>query len=144
MPTISVIKEDLERLAGRSYTNDELSVALEQVKAEIDSEDDGELRIQLKDTNRPDLWCSEGVARLLKGIREEAHPDYAFFSGDSEGRKVLVDASVQSVRPYVAAFACKDIEVDEPALRQLIEAQEKLADNYGRGRQAVARTIRFS
>jgi len=138
MPTISVIKSDLERLAGQSYTNEELSLALEQVKAEIDSEEEGELRIQLKDTNRPDLWCSEGVARQVKGIREGAHPDYAFFGGDSQGRELIVDASIQPVRPYVAAFACTGIDIDDVTLRQLIEAQEKLADNYGRGRRAVA------
>ena len=68
MPTITVIRKDLERLAGQTYDLPELERALEAVKAEVKVEDDALLKIQLKDTNRPDLWSSEGVARLLKGI----------------------------------------------------------------------------
>ena len=58
MPTISVIKEDLERLAGQSYSIPELEKALEVAKAEVKVEGDG-LRIQLKDTNRPDLCITD-------------------------------------------------------------------------------------
>ena len=136
MPTISVIKQDLERLAGTSYSLPDLEQALEVAKGEVKVEGD-ELRIQLKDTNRPDLWCSEGIARLLKGVREGQHPDYGFFDTAPE-LELVVDASIQGIRPYIAAFACKGIDIDEPALLQLIEAQEKLADGYGRGRSTVA------
>ena len=74
MPTISVIKEDLERLAGQTYDLPELEAALEIAKAEVKVEGNGRLRIQLKDTNRPDLWSSEGIARLLKGYRQGRDP----------------------------------------------------------------------
>ena len=52
MPTISVTKQDLERLAGKTYPLPELEAALEFAKAEVKVEGD-ELRVQLKDTNRP-------------------------------------------------------------------------------------------
>ena len=140
MPTITVNKPDFERLAGQAYSSESLSVALETAKAEIDAEDGDTLRIQLKDTNRPDLWSGEGLARLLKSHRENVQPDYSFFdaSGVSQEREVIVDPGLRYVRPYIAAFACEGIAIDEAALDALIEAQEKLADGYGRGRSVVA------
>ena len=140
MPTITVNKPDFERLAGQAYSSESLSVALETAKAEIDAEDGDTLRIQLKDTNRPDLWSGEGLARLLKSHRENVQPDYSFFdaSGVSQEREVIVDPGLRYVRPYIAAFACEGIAIDDAALDALIEAQEKLADGYGRGRSVVA------
>ena len=138
MPTITVIREDLERLAGQTYDLPELERALEAVKAEVKVEDDALLKIQLKDTNRPDLWSSEGVARLLKGHREGVHEPYPFFEDPPGELELRVDPALEGLRPYIAAFACEGISVDEAALEQLIEAQEKLAEGYGRGRSAVA------
>ncbi len=140
MPTITVNKLDFERLAGQAYSSESLSVALETAKAEIDADEDDTLRIQLKDTNRPDLWSAEGLARLLKCHRENVQPEYSFFNGSevSQDREVIVDPALQNIRPYIAAFACGGIAIDEAALDALIEAQEKLADGYGRGRSVVA------
>jgi phenylalanyl-tRNA synthetase beta chain len=138
MPTITVIKTDLERLADQAYDLPELAQALESAKAEIDDVEGDRLRIQLKDTNRPDLWSSEGLARLLRGFRTGQHPVYSFFDEDAGGRELHVDPELERIRPYIAAFACEGAEIDEDALEQLIECQERLADNYGRGRSAVA------
>ena len=141
MPKITVDKPDLERLAGQAYSLESLSAALETAKAEIDAVEGDALRIQLKDTNRPDLWSTEGLARLLKSHRDNAPPDYSFFHpqiGRHAEREVIVDPGLQHIRPYIAAFACEGISIDEAALKALIEAQEKLADGYGRGRSAVA------
>jgi phenylalanyl-tRNA synthetase beta chain len=138
MPTISVLKKDLEKLAGKTYDLPELETALETAKAEVKVEDESHLRVQLKDTNRPDLWSSEGLARLLKGYRNGQHVTYPFFEESNPERELLVDPGLQSIRPYIAAFACEGIQVDDAVLEQLIETQEKLADGYGRGRSAVA------
>jgi phenylalanyl-tRNA synthetase beta chain len=138
MPTITVNKLDLEHLAGQPYSIDDLSTALETAKAEIDAQEGDTLRIQLKDTNRPDLWSTEGLARLLKSHRENSQPDYSFFNHAATEREVIVDPGLLNIRPYIAAFACEGIQVDEATLEALIEAQEKLADGYGRGRSAVA------
>ena len=140
MPIITVNKPDFERLAGQAYSLESLSAALETAKAEIDAEEGDTLRIQLKDTNRPDLWSAEGLARLLKSHRENVQPDYSFFhpSGVSQEREVIVDSGLRNIRPFIAAFACEGIRVDTAALDALIEAQEKLVDGYGRGRSVVA------
>ncbi|MDP6779057.1 MAG: phenylalanine--tRNA ligase subunit beta, partial [Candidatus Latescibacteria bacterium] len=138
MPTITVIRSDLERLAGQPYSTDDLERALEIAKAEVKEEDGEHLRIQLKDTNRPDLWCAEGIARLLKGYRLGHYGDYDFLESERSEGEVVVDASLRLIRPYIAAFACSDVHIDGASLEQLIEAQERLTENYGRGRSAVA------
>ena len=138
MPTITVTRSDLERLAGQPYSTDELERALEIAKAEVKEEDGEHLRIQLKDTNRPDLWCAEGIARLLKGYRLGRYASYDFLEPDGAAGEVVVDGSVHEIRPYIAAFSCKDLQIDEATLEQLIEAQERLTENYGRGRSTVA------
>jgi len=138
MPTISVIKSDLERLAGQTYELPELEQALEYAKAEIKVEGN-ELRVQLKDTNRPDLWCTEGLARALKGYRETKFDPYAFFSADGDAdRSIEVDPKLEHIRPFVAGFECRGVTIDDDALKQLIETQERLCDNYGRGRSSIA------
>jgi len=137
MPTISVIKSDLERLAGQTYELPELESALEYAKAEVKAEGD-ELRVQLKDTNRPDLWCTEGLARALKGYRDSAYPAYEFFASPNADRTIEVDPELEHIRPFIAGFECSGVTIDDDALKQLIETQERLADNYGRGRASIA------
>ncbi len=138
MPTISVIKSDLERLAGQQYELPDLERALEYAKAEVKVEGN-ELRVQLKDTNRPDLWCTEGLARALKGYRETQFAPYAFFTAKSDTDRLIdVDADLEHIRPFVAGFECKGLDIDDDALKQLIETQERLCDNYGRGRSSIA------
>ena len=138
MPTISIIKSDLERLAGQEYDLPTLETALEYAKAEVKIEGN-ELRVQLKDTNRPDLWCTEGLARALKGYRETKFDPYAFFSAATDSdRSIIVDPALEHIRPYVAGFECRGLALDDDALLQLIETQERLADNYGRGRSSIA------
>jgi phenylalanyl-tRNA synthetase beta chain len=138
MPTISVIKSDLERLAGQTYDLPDLESALEYAKAEVKAEG-SELRVQLKDTNRPDLWCTEGIARALKGYRETRFDPYAFFSANADpDRSIIVDPDLERIRPFVAGFECKGVTVNADALQQMIETQERLAENYGRGRTSIA------
>ncbi len=138
MPTISVIKSDLERLAGQTYELPDLERALEYAKAEVKAEGE-ELRVQLKDTNRPDLWCTEGLARALKGYRESAFDPYDFFTETSDSDlAITVDPDLELIRPFVAGFECSGVDIDDDALKQLIETQERLCDNYGRGRSSIA------
>src|SRR5437879_10892941 len=68
MPNISVNRKDLDKLLGRHPTDKELEAWLPLVKAEIKVVDaaTGELRLELQDSNRPDLWCVEGIARQIR------------------------------------------------------------------------------
>lgn len=143
MPTIDVSLSDLCSLVGSEMTVDELDRRLELVKGELKrGESDEDLRVELQDTNRPDLWTIEGIARQIRFCVEDGRDwkeEYGFFErhGSLAGR-IEVDASVESVRPYVAGFMARGWAVDDAGLRAFIQAQETLCRNYGRKRATIA------
>ncbi|MDR0401165.1 MAG: phenylalanine--tRNA ligase subunit beta [Treponema sp.] len=123
--------------------------ALSCAKAELDEDSDkslpsGErvLKIELNDTNRPDLWAAAGCARQLRVYHGGAIPEYPFFSRPGNCRraahKVLVGEGVRKVRPYLAGFIAGGKAVTDASLRDMIQTQEKLAWNYGRKRRSVS------
>ena len=155
MPKIEVNEEVFYTLAGcpggksRWNSKDEFEDALTCAKAELDEDSDkslpiGErtLKIELNDTNRPDLWGTAGCARQLKVYSGGKRPEYAFFSrlGDIKkaARKVKVEASVKQVRPYLAGFIASGKAITDPMLRDMIQTQEKLAWNFGRKRRSIS------
>lgn len=145
MPTISIFREDFESLvaggtrAKRSTTMERLDDWLMLVKGELKEHvaETGELRIELQDSNRPDLWCCEGIARQIRIKQEGKLKPYTFFSRKPT-RRVIVGPGMQDVRPYVAACMAKGYRVTSEGLAQLIQTQEKLADIYGHKRKTVS------
>jgi len=70
MPTIEINLKDLEKLLGKKLPRDtdKLNDVLQYAKAEVDSNIlNDTVSINVEDSNRPDLWCVEGVARELRG-----------------------------------------------------------------------------
>jgi phenylalanyl-tRNA synthetase beta chain len=51
---------------------------------------------------------------------------------------VLVSKELETVRPYIGACLAKGLTITEGMLTQLIQTQEKLADNFGRKRRLVS------
>ena len=141
MPTITADLEDLRALVGRSVDTAELEHLLRLAKAELKEHDPetGELRIELNDTNRPDLWCVEGIARQLRAHLQGELAPYPFFARTLRAEyAVEVDPLLETVRPYVAAFLAEGPPVTEKFLVQMIQTQEKLCENFGRKRRNVA------
>lgn len=147
MPTISIFKQDLETLlskpgeARRSVTTEQLEEWLSLVKGELkgQSPETGELRIELQDSNRPDLWCCEGIARQIRVKQQGKLGPYPFLKLRTRSRKQLTVApGLESIRPYVAACAATGYRVTQDGLTQLIQTQEKLADIFGRKRHTVS------
>ncbi|GAB4366525.1 MAG: phenylalanine--tRNA ligase subunit beta [Spirochaetales bacterium] len=159
MPKIEVKKERFYRLLGRTYDRDTLEEILTFAKGELDDVDEeaGILKLELNDTNRPDLWSTAGLARFLRILETGQIPRYSFFSrpekphtgadsgtGRRDGfaaRTVVVDPALKDIRPYIAAFAVQGPPVDEDTLEDLIQSQEKLCGNYGRKRKSIAMGI---
>ena len=147
MPTISVNRHDLEQLIvgtdsfRRPVTLEQLEAWLPLVKGEIkgQSPDTGELRVELQDSNRPDLWCTEGIARQVRIMLAGHLPTYPFFTArERPHHQLIVTPGLEQVRPYVAACAAVGYTVSEEGLAQLIQTQEKLADIFGRKRRMVS------
>jgi phenylalanyl-tRNA synthetase beta chain len=149
MPKIEVNEKLFFSLLGADPDPAELEEILPTAKAELDEWDrqsgkaeDRTIKIELNDTNRPDLWSTAGLARQLRTHRTKSIPEYKFFVPLGETRKtrysVEVDESVRSVRPYLAGFVAKGLAVTDAMLKDLIQTQEKLAWNFGRKRRTVS------
>ncbi|NWF74538.1 MAG: phenylalanine--tRNA ligase subunit beta [Nitrospirae bacterium] len=147
MPTITIFKQDLEGLltgpgeARQLLTMEQLEESLMLVKGELKGQnpDTGELRIELQDSNRPDLWCCEGIARQIRLKRQGSHVKYNFLTTPRKPAKRLdVAPGLEGVRPYIAACTATGYRVTQEGLTQLIQTQEKLAEMFGRKRRTVS------
>ena len=150
MPKIEVNEKLFFSLLGEKYDYAKLEERLTCGKAELDEkpdtslpENERTLKIELNDTNRPDLWSTAGVARQLrlhKGGKKNRYSD--FFSRDGKtqdcaDRIVKVDAGLKDIRPFMTAFVISGKPIDEPMLLDIIQTQEKLCWNFGRKRRSI-------
>lgn len=145
MPKIEVHEQLFETLLGETFSDGRLETLLPVAKAELDGHDreQGLYKIELNDTNRPDLWSAAGIARQLNAYRTGRLPRYDFFStaempADSEERRLIVHESAALVRPFSIGFAVGGRVVDEEILLNLIQSQEKICNNFGRKRKTIA------
>ncbi len=148
MPKFETKEKFLFSLLGREYTDDELEQVFPRAKAELDEHDkeNGVFKIELNDTNRPDLWSAMGLARLLKNYEDPQVREYDFFSSkcftaDNKGRELHVGNRAKEVREFSCGFVAKGKTVDEDILLTLIQSQEKLCFNFGRKRRTIAMGI---
>jgi phenylalanyl-tRNA synthetase beta chain len=141
MPTISIFQQDFSSLVGRSASISDIEQWMPYVKGEVKdvSPDTGEVRVELQDTNRPDLWCVEGIARQIRSVLNKGLTPYPFFSPKGRAkRRIQVAKGMEAVRPFVAACASLGYAMTQEGLNQCIQTQEKLADAFGRKRETVS------
>lgn len=151
MPKIEVNEKLFFNLLGEKYDYDTLEAKLTCGKAELDEKPDTSkpenervIKIELNDTNRPDLWSTGGIARQLRIHRTGKVSDYSSFLSyknnfkDFGNRVVNVDPELKDVRPYMTAFVISGKPIDEPMLLDIIQTQEKLCWNYGRKRRSIS------
>lgn len=150
MPKIEVNEKLFYDMLTRRYSGREaFEEALTCAKAELDEDSDPQLpeaertlKIELNDTNRPDLWSTAGCARQLRVHGGGPRSSYDFFSSPGAmkkaTRKVVVDASVKEVRPFLAGFVASGKAVTDASLKDMIQTQEKVCWNFGRKRRSVS------
>jgi phenylalanyl-tRNA synthetase beta chain len=141
MPTIEVRISDLASLLSGEVTRELLEDRLKLVKGELKEFDpkSDQAKIELNDSNRPDLWSPEGIARQIRWVESGQNLGYPYFAIDRRSDYTIdVSKEVQTVRPYIAACAVREVRVTEEILAQLIQTQEKLAEIFGRKRQTVS------
>lgn len=127
----------MEKLVGRKFQESELEDVFLFCKGELESKEGDTLKIDIKDSNRPDLWSVEGIARELKGNYrvEKGLPKH---SVKKSGLKIIVDKKVNKVRPKVVAAIVKNVKFDDNAIIQLIQLQEKVTLTFGKKREQAA------
>ena len=143
MPKIQITEQLLYNAMKETPTFEQLEQMLVSAKAEIDepADEEGTLKIELNDTNRPDLWSTMGLSRQLNAYKGDntLSSSYTFFNDNPDAdKKVIVDSNIQAIRPYVCGFIVSGKHIDEHILAELIQTQEKLCHNYGQKRQAIA------
>lgn len=160
MPKIEVNERLFFSLVGRAYGPAELEEVLPGAKAELDGWDlvDGAggagavpggpgaenrtIKIELNDTNRPDLWSTAGIARQLRIRETRERPLYPFFSREGDMKparyKVVVEETVKGPRPFLAGCVVSGKAITDAALKDMIQTQEKLAWNFGRKRRTIS------
>lgn len=145
MPKIELQEKSFFEMLGCRPTPEEFSELLSVAKAEIDdwNPQENSLKVELNDTNRPDLWSGPGLVRQLRAFREDLIPQYTFLSKAGSvqecGQRVIrVEKGLKDIRPYIAAFIARGVPVTESMLVDMINAQEKLCWNYGRKRSTIA------
>ncbi|MEN8208016.1 MAG: phenylalanine--tRNA ligase subunit beta [Candidatus Fermentibacteria bacterium] len=136
MPKIEVSRQDLFAQACIDDPGDEkLADILSLVKGEIDASDGDLLKLELNDTNRPDLWCVEGVARAIRCWNSGAQQHLSELP--EPDMDIFVDKNLEQVRPFVAAFTACGWAPDQRELDALIDVQEKLAASFGKNRKTA-------
>ena len=154
MPKIEVNEKLFFNLLGKKYDYDTLEKKLTFGKAELDekpdmsqSADERVIKIELNDTNRPDLWSTGGVSRQLRLHEGAKRSDYSKFlsrKGDIKDfgdRIITVDKDLKDIRPYMVAFMIAGKAIDDAMLKDIIQTQEKLCWNFGRKRKSISMGI---
>ncbi len=106
-------------------------------EAKLFEEKEGVLSIEIKDTNRPDLWGIEGLTRTLRGFFsiEEGLKNYTV------GEPILdvyVDERLGKIRPYIGCSVVKGVKLTDTIIRGLMHLQDKLDQTYGRNRRRTS------
>jgi phenylalanyl-tRNA synthetase beta chain len=141
MPTIDIYCAELEMLLDWSWQGDieKLDWLLAFVKGEVKlyNEQEGIVSVELKDTNRPDLWSVEGLARVLRGfLKLEKGPRR--YTSDKTILDVQVDAELSTIRPFICCSVVKNVALTDTIIRGLMHSQDKLDQTYGRSRQKTS------
>ena len=112
---------------------------LAYVKGDVETldEQNDSVSIEVKDSNHPDIWSVEGIARALRTHLGIAKPKAPILSGKS-GLTVIVDRRLGPIRPYIATSIVRNVKPNENALKSWISLQEKMDLTYGRRRKRAS------
>ncbi|UXD21773.1 phenylalanyl-tRNA synthetase subunit beta [Ignicoccus pacificus DSM 13166] len=134
MPVITVNLRDLERIAKAELDKEKLEEILPNLKIEVEGWEGEDLTYEASH-DRADLFSAEGLGRALGawlGTRD--FPKYEVRESDW----VLDISEAPSYRPYAMLAIVRNLRLDDEAIRQLFQLQEKLAISYGVHRRLVS------
>ncbi len=141
MPTIDVDYAELERLLKVELNGnmEKLDDILAYVKAEVKGVDEkeGTVSIEMKDTNRPDLWSVEGLTRALRGYLNQQKGIQPYSAAEAIV-EVNVNAAIWNIRPCISCAIIKNIHLSDNIIKGIMHLQDKLDGTYGRNRQKTS------
>ncbi|HDI46321.1 MAG TPA: phenylalanine--tRNA ligase subunit beta, partial [Candidatus Methanomethylia archaeon] len=134
MPTITMEIEELNKLVGRELSVEEIASFIERLKGEVEKVEDGEITAEVT-SDRPDLFSVEGIARAIRLLLGMQPSSFTISEGSIE---VFVKESVLQVRPAIACSAVREVSLNELAVAQIMQLQEKLHHTYGLRRKEAS------
>ncbi len=135
MPIITFKRSDLEGLLGKYFSGEgELITFLNRLKGEVEGVSGDDVSFEVTH-DRPDLLSVEGIARSLRGLLriEVGLPKFNIVTSGFR----LIAEDVPN-RPYIMMGIVRDLRLNDEAIRQMIQLQEKLHATYGRDRRKMA------
>lgn len=133
MPVCRVALYDVNRLVGEELSVEELSELLPRLKCEVEGVEGGYVEYEATH-DRPDLFSAEGLSRALKGLLG-LEVGLRRFSVEAAGKAV---SEGPPYRPYVLLATVHGLSLDDEAIAQIMQLQEKLHATYGRDRRRVS------
>ena len=157
MPTVNILKDELYRRLGVSFTDSEFEelcfeygLELDEITSEkqmlqkeqgsnvgADASDDIIFKVEVA-ANRYDLLCVEGLSRALAIYLGKASAPTFKRIVPAKPRKLIVRSPAEVVRPFCVAAILRDITFNKDRLKSFIELQDKLHGTLCRKRSLVS------
>jgi phenylalanyl-tRNA synthetase beta chain len=134
MPKVEVKLWDVERVAETPLSLEELARILETLKCDLE-EVRGDTIVYEASHDRPDMFSAEGLGRSV-GVYKGSRKPIKYVVEDSP---TYLDVSeAPEYRPYAFLAIVENLELDEEAVRQIFQLQEKLHATYCGDRELVS------
>ncbi len=136
MATITIDKKQFFSLVGKTFTDAQLVETIQKIGVSVEQVTPTELTVEVL-PNRPDLLSGPGLARAARSWigKDKGAKTYTVKKG---GGKVIIESSVEKVRPFTACAIIKKLTLTEQKLKEIIQVQEKLHMTFGRNRKKLA------
>jgi phenylalanyl-tRNA synthetase beta chain len=136
MPTVQISRKALDRIVGRSLSEEQLREALVRLGPGVDAMDKDMVTVEAF-ANRPDMLSEAGIGRLIAGLLD-IKPGLRRYEARRSGYRVVVSRDVAKVRPKTACAVVTGVEFDDERIREIIQMQEKLHLTFCRNRRKAA------
>ena len=136
MPVINLNLDRFKEMLGENISQDLIIERLPYLGLDIEDISNLDMRIEYN-PNRLDYSSDYGIARGLKGLLDIdlGCPTYNVSNGLVQ---VIIDPSVQKIRPYIVSAIIKNIHLDAESIKQIISMQEDIHNSIGRRRRKVS------
>lgn len=136
MPTVTLNKKIFEKLVGKKMPLDQLKERISFLGTDLEKIDGDNIIVEIF-PNRPDMLSEQGFARAFSSFVGKRLGLKKYVAKKSD-YKVVINRSVEGVRPYTTCAIVKGIRFDDEKIKEVIQIQEKLHVTYGRNRRKVA------
>ena len=125
----------IEKSRVKELTNlDDISDIVEVLGGDIKREDEDSWDLEFY-PDRPDLYSLPG---LVLNIKQILYSEPIIRKIENGNIKIIVDKEVLNVRPYIGGAVIRNVKIDDKAIKEIMDMQEKYHSSLGREREKIA------